>query len=203
MSVPWIKHPTILSGDYVELVPLEKIYFDDLYNAASDSVLWKYYPIDCSNRETFEYYYNLGLIERDNGNHYPFVILNKKNKEVIGSTRLFDLFPNDKKLEIGWTWIKKEYWGTPINLECKFLLLDFSFSELKTRRVQIKVEDTNIRSRKAIQKIGAKYEGTFRKDRVKENGESRNTCYYSIIDDDWFDTKKLIQQLLAETKKSV
>ncbi len=192
----WIKHPTILTGETVELVPLEKGHFEELYSAASDKQLWELIPTDCSDKATFEKVYADALDERDKGNEYPFVIFHKPTNRIIGSTRFFEIYPNHRKLEIGWTWIIKEYWGTSVNFECKLLLLTFCFDVLKTIRVQLKTKDTNIRSRKAIEKIGAKFEGVLRKDKIQDNGTPRNAAYFSILDDEWEDAKrKIISQL--------
>src|SRR4051812_45727909 len=100
MTEHWIQHPVQLSGQTVELIPLEKEHFDELYAAASDKELWKFIPSDCSQREKFNAAYTFALSERKKGTHYPFVILHKKSKKIIGSTRLFDLVSKDKKLEI-------------------------------------------------------------------------------------------------------
>jgi RimJ/RimL family protein N-acetyltransferase len=131
--------------------------------------------------------------QREKGNHYPFVIYHKETGRIIGSTRWFDIHPEDKKLEIGWTWIIQEYWGTAVNFECKLLLLTHCFDVLQARRVQIKTDQNNLRSRKAIEKIGGQFEGILRKDKIKENGESRSAAYYSIIDDEWEAAKEKIQ----------
>jgi len=202
MTEHWINHPIILTGETVELVPLEKEHFEKLYVAASDKKLWDLIPLDCSVKETFDKAYNFALTERDKGNQYPFVILHKTTREIIGSTRFFEIYPLDKKLEIGWTWIITKYWGTEINFECKLLLLTFCFDILKTRRVQIKTDATNFRSRKAIEKIGGQFEGILRKDKIKENGVSRSAAYYSIIDDEWQDTKQKIITQLKNRKRA-
>jgi len=190
---PWIKHPTILKGQLVDLLPLEKQHFDELYLAAADKKLWEQIPVDCSDRERFMSVYDTALAEREKGNHYPFVIYHKETGRIIGSTRWFDIHPEDKKLEIGWTWIIQEYWGTAVNFECKLLLLTHCFDVLQARRVQIKTDQNNLRSRKAIEKIGGQFEGILRKDKIKENGESRSAAYYSIIDDEWEAAKEKIQ----------
>ncbi len=202
MTDIWINHPIILTGETVELVPLEKRHFEELYLAASDKKLWELIPVDCSKRETFDAAYNFALTERDKGNQYPFVIYHKATNKIIGSTRFFEIYPLDKKLEIGWTWIVTEYWGTEINFECKLLLLNFCFDILKTRRVQIKTDSTNLRSRKAIEKIGGQFEGILRKDKIKENGVSRSAAYYSIIDDEWDFAKEKILTQLTDKKKA-
>lgn len=202
MTENWINHPTILTGETVELLPLEKEHFEELYLAASDKKLWELIPVDCSNRDTFETAYNFALTEREKGNQYPFIIFHKGIKKIIGSTRFFEIYPFDKKLEIGWTWIITKYWGTEINFECKLLLLSFCFDTLKTRRVQIKTDSTNLRSRKAIEKIGGQFEGILRKDKIKENGISRSAAYYSILDDEWEESKQKIITQMSNKKKA-
>lgn len=189
----WIAHPTILKGNIVELVPLEEKHFDELYLAASDAELWKFIPSDCSVKEKFISTYRTALAEREKGNHYPFVIVHKPTNKLIGSTRLFDMSEADRKLEIGWTWIVKEFWGTKVNFECKLLLLTFCFEVLKVIRVQLKTDQNNLRSRKAIEKIGGKFEGILRKDRIKDNGVPRSSAYYSIIDEEWEGVKEMLE----------
>lgn len=202
MTQQWITHPTILTGTTLDLIPLEKEHFKDLFISASEKELWKFIPTDCSEKEIFYETYNLALAEREKGKQYCFVILHKATNKLIGSTRLFEIFPNDKKLEIGWTWITKEFWGTEINLECKLLLLTFCFEILKANRVQLKTKDTNIRSRRAIEKIGGAFEGILRKDKIQSDGTTRNAAYYSILDDEWDTAKQKIIFQLTEKKKT-
>ncbi|HTA26312.1 MAG TPA: GNAT family N-acetyltransferase [Bacteroidia bacterium] len=202
MNEPWIKHPTVLNGETVDLIPLEKEHFDELYLAASDKELWKYIPSDGSVRETFDRLYYTALEDREKSTCYPFIIYHKVTGKMIGSTRLMDIVHKDEKLEIGFTWLVKEYWGTGINFECKLLLLTFSFNVLKARRVQIKTDENNLRSRKAIEKIGGHFEGVLRKDRIRDNGTSRNAAYYSIIDDEWKDAEQKIKAELNEHRRT-
>ena len=200
MQNPWLKHPIILFGKTVELLPLQKEHFEALYQAAADKTLWELIPTDCSDKETFTRVYDAALAEREKGNEYPFVIYHKPTRQLIGSTRFFEIYPEHKKLEIGWTWITRPYWGTTVNFECKLLLLTYCFETLKTNRVQLKTKDTNIRSRKAIEKIGASFEGILRKDKVQDNGIPRNAAYFSILDDEWETAKaKILAQLQEKT----
>ncbi len=203
MAEQWINHPAILKGETVDLLPLEKKHFEELFAAASDKKLWELIPTDCSTQENFTTAYSTALSEREKGNHYPFIIFHKPSNKIIGSTRFFEIIKRDKKLEIGWTWIIAEYWATGINLECKLLLLTYCFEVLKTRRVQLKTDENNLRSRKAIEKIGGRFEGVLRKDRIKDNGISRNAAYYSIIDDEWETAKQKIILQLNDKKKIV
>lgn len=203
MTEKWILHPTILEGTHVELIPLEKEHFEELYAAAADKDLWTLIPTDGSDKAIFYKNYELALSERDNGNQYPFVIRHKETQKLIGSTRFFEIYPSDKKLEIGWTWITKEFWGSAVNLECKLLLLTYCFEVLKTNRVQLKTKDDNLRSRKAIEKIGGVFEGILRKDKIQNDGTTRNAAYYSILDDEWNTAKQKIETLIKEKEISI
>ncbi|TXJ00864.1 MAG: N-acetyltransferase [Chryseobacterium cucumeris] len=201
MKEKWIVYPTILEGETVELITLEKEHFEELYAAASDKELWELIPTDCSEETQFYKTYEFALSERETGNQYPFVIRHKETGKLIGSTRFFEIYPADRKLEIGWTWITKEFWGTAINLECKLLLLTFCFDVLKTNRVQLKTKDDNFRSRKAIEKIGGVFEGILRKDKVLSDGTTRNAAYYSILNDEWAAAKSKIEALIKEKQR--
>jgi RimJ/RimL family protein N-acetyltransferase len=203
MKEKWISHPTILEGKTIELIPLEKEHFEELYSAAADKDLWTLIPTDGSNKTIFYQNYEFALSERENGNQYPFVIRHKETQQLIGSTRLFEIYPADKKLEIGWTWITKDYWGTSVNLECKLLLLTYCFEVLKTNRVQLKTKDDNFRSRKAIEKIGGVFEGILRKDKIQNNETTRNAAYYSILDDEWNVAKQKITTQIREKEASL
>ncbi len=190
-----MQHPIILKGNQVTLFPLEACHFGELQLLAKDNRIWEFLPADCSKPETFQINFTEALVEKEKGTQYPFVITNNKNGNLIGSTRFLDIQMQHKKLEIGWTWLHPNFWRTPINLECKLLLLAFCFDTLQMNRVQLKTSDTNMRSRKAIEKLGATFEGILRKDRIRDNGSIRNSAYYSILDNEWITIK---QDLLAK-----
>lgn len=194
-NTQWILYPTVLEGATVDLIPLEKEHLEELYQASADKELWRLVPTDCSDRDTFYDNYQDALTAREKGIQYPFVIIDKRTQKIIGSTRFFEIYEADKKLEIGWTWITQEYWGSVVNLECKLLLLTYCFEVLKTNRVQLKTKDTNIRSRKAIEKIGGVFEGILRKE-IQNDGTTRSAAYYSILDDEWEKAKEKIQFLI-------
>lgn len=193
----WIKHPVILKGNQITLMPLEQTHFSALVNLASNKEIWKHYTIDGSNPVKLKESLDKALIDTKNGTQYPFVILKNDNERIVGSTRFLDIQIEHQKLEIGWTWLHPDYWGTSINLECKLLLLTYCFEELKAKRVQLKTDGNNIRSRKAIEKIGGKFEGILRNDMIRDNGTNRNSAYYSIIDSEWEIVKFNLMKLLV------
>src|SRR5690606_23214086 len=109
---------------------------------------------------------------RKNKSAYPFVVIDKVTNRVAGSSRFGNIQFHNKRTEIGWTWYGKEYRGTGLNKACKFEMLKFAFEVLLFRRVQFSADVDNIRSQKAIEKLGATKEGMFRSNYVNSIGES-------------------------------
>ena len=95
-----------------------------------------------------------------------------------------------EKCEIGWTWYGKEFQGTGLNSACKYELLKFGFEKIGFRRIQFSADEDNIRSQRAIEKLGAIKEGVFRNNYIDPEGKSKNDVYYSIVKEDWKDLKK-------------
>lgn len=192
----WLQHPIILTGKQVQLIPLEKEHFDALIALSKNQRIWQHYVLDGSDTEKLHAALAESITERDNGKQYAFVITLNSSNTIIGSTRFLDIQPTHRKLEIGWTWLHPDYWGTQVNTESKLLLLQYCFETLQAKRVQLKTDENNLRSRKAIEKIEARLEGILRHDMIRDNGTSRNSAYYSIIDTEWIKTKKHLLQLL-------
>ncbi|HEX7111203.1 MAG TPA: GNAT family protein [Mizugakiibacter sp.] len=181
----WIQHPVVLTGQRVALRPLEAGDLDDLYAVACDPEIWKLTSVDYSVRDVFYPNFTAALEDRRGGRAYPFLILDRASARIIGTTRLLDIHPADRRLEIGVTWMAPAYWGSGANMECKFLLLRYCFEVLQAHRVQFRAKADNQRSRRALEKIGASFEGVHRKDKIEPGGTPRNTAFYSIVDDEW------------------
>lgn len=194
--MPWIQHPTMLEGKLVQLIPLEEKHFDELYHAAADKRIWEFYSGDWSVRETFDRIYKGALKQRERELEYPFVVVLKSTGKIIGSTRYMDIGAYDKRLEIGGTWYMPEFWATAINSDCKLTMLTCAFESLHAVRVQLKTQHDNIRSRKAIEKVGGRYEGIIRKHMLKDDGTYRSSALFSIVDDEWPELKLRLQSLL-------
>jgi RimJ/RimL family protein N-acetyltransferase len=133
----------------------------------------------------FENYIANTLKDKKNGVCYPFLIIDKKSNKVVGSTRYGYLNIGSEKCEIGWTWYGTDFQGTGLNKACKFELLNFGFEKIGFRRIQFSADQENLRSQRAIEKLGAQKEGVFRNNYITPNGESRNDVYFSIIKKDW------------------
>ena|SRR6218665_1697638 len=197
---PWIDANTTLSGECVELLPLEEKHFPGLAALAANQRIWEFLPINMSSEAHVLAALKAGIAEREKGTQFPFVIFHKGHKKIIGSTRLLDLQPAHRRAEIGWTWLHPDYWATEVNFECKLLLLSFCFEKLKAIRVYLKTDENNLRSRKAIEKIGGRFEGILRQDMIRYNGTYRNSAYYSIIDTEWPEQKPKLKALFDQKK---
>ena len=181
----WIQHPVILEGDRVKLVPLDNSHFPDLLAIARQSQIWEFMSINGADEHRLTAHLRGAMLKRATGEQYAFTVLDKRTGKVIGSTLFHNIFPEHRKLEIGWTWYHPDYWRTGYNRECKLLLLTYCFETLHTIRVQLVTDENNHRSRNAILGIGAQFEGILRNERIRANGAYRNTVMYSIIENEW------------------
>ena len=193
-----INAPLTLKGNTVELVPLDKAHFAELEALAQDPRIWEFYSVNGSKPGAIVYALEKGLIEKEKGTQYPFTIKDAITGKIMGSTRYIDIQPDHRKLEIGWTWLHPDHWGTAANLECKLLLLTYCFENMNGARVQLKADIYNIRSIKAIQKIGGQQECIFRNDKIRDNGTHRDSVYFSIIARDWVEVKRRLEGLVRE-----
>ena len=191
----WISDDIILQGKLVRLEPLSQKHFDELISASQDVRIWTYLSHDGLNAQDVPLYLDEALLKKEKGLQYPFTIINSLTNKIIGTTRFWKISEANKKLEIGWTWLHPDYWGGGYNQETKYLLLDFCFEKLNTFKVGLVASEDNLRSRAAIEKIGAKLDGVLRKERICSDGVSRGFAYYSITDDEW----PIIKQQLKAT----
>lgn len=185
-----------LQGDSVELVPMELSHLDGLWKAAMPEEIWDFTASKIRSKEQMEKVVKAALAEKEKGNQFPFVVLHKQDNKIVGSTRYLDISNANKSLEIGWTWYNPEVWRTRVNTECKLLLLQFAFEEWRMNRVQFKTDSRNVRSQRAIERLGAKKEGILRQDRILLDGYIRDTVVYSIIQEEWTIIHKKLIQLL-------
>jgi len=185
------------TGSVIRLETLRPDHLPGLEAASKPGKIWTHYVRDVSVPETFQKAFDQAARSMQAGTEHCFVIIDQADQRIIGSTRFMDIQPSHRKLEIGWTWLHPDYWGTAVNPECKLLLLTYCFEQLNISRVQIKTDELNVRSRKAIEKLGAQFEGILRNDMVREDNSYRNSAYYSIIIQEWPVAKRLITQQLS------
>jgi RimJ/RimL family protein N-acetyltransferase len=142
-------------------------------------------------------YVETALDEQRRGVSLPFATLLKANGQVIGSTRYGNVSLENHRVEIGWTWIGRAWQRSAVNTEAKYLMLRHAFETLGCKRVELKTDALNERSRNAILRIGAKQEGIFRRHLLTDTGRMRDTVYFSILDDEWPAVRARLEARLA------
>ena len=188
-----LQRKIILENKRVKLEPLSFNHLNSLLLIAKNNPnLLKYSPSKFGNREFLKEYIESALNSKSTNKRYPFAIFDKVQNKYVGSTSYGNISNNDKRLEIGWTWLGTEFQGTGLNKHCKYLLLKFAFDKLKFERIELKTDSRNLQSRKAIEKIGGKFEGELRSHTLMLDGHRRNTVYYSILKNEWEITKNTI-----------
>ncbi|MGI8476325.1 MAG: GNAT family N-acetyltransferase [Thermomicrobiales bacterium] len=177
--------PSTLSGRIVRLEPLELHHADALVEAARDAEIWAYMPVRLDDPDAMRSWIETALQERAAGTTLAYAIVSQERDVPIGATRFMDIRARDRGLEIGWTWLAKSAWRTGVNTEAKFLLLEHAFDAVGAIRVQFKTHRMNFRSRRAIERVGAQFEGILRNHYVLPDGTYRDSAYYSIIESEW------------------
>ncbi len=199
----WKDQIQILETDTLLLEPLEEKHIPELVTIATGHPeIWTHYVYDGSSKARIEEILKKYLQFKKEGIWLTFTIRNKKTGKILGSTSLIEMDQKNRNLEIGATWYEPKYWGTSVNPEAKLALLSYCFEILKTVRVCIKTDEKNIRSQKAIEKIGAQYEGTLRNEMIRDNGVIRNSKYYSFIDEEWPQTREQLKQLIVQKQNT-
>jgi RimJ/RimL family protein N-acetyltransferase len=183
-----VVEPVTLVGRWVRLEPLAESHVQDLFAVGQTPEVWTYlWRGPFTSVEDTRQWIQGALRDAADGSQLPFAILNLATGQAVGSTRYLDIARADRRLEIGWTWLGQEFWRTPLNTECKYLLLRHAFEALRCLRAQLKTDSRNTRSQRAIERLGAVKEGLLRKHmilRLKENYQ-RDTVMYSILDAEW------------------
>jgi len=188
----------ILENERVLIRPMkqdDKAFFRDFL---LDQTLTKYSIKLVTNESEAIAYFDTCLSDREKGLRYPFIFFDKKTNQYAGTSCFGNIVNAHKRLEIGWTKLGKAFQGTGLNAHCKFLFLKFAFETLKFNRVELKAHSKNIRSRKAMEKIGAQFEGTLRNHFITYDGSLRDSVYYSFIKEEWEVVKMKLQDLMLE-----
>src|SRR3989440_3277244 len=201
--------PITLKGSFVSLEPMPFAHEQPLIAAAADGELWNTDVTIIPRAEGMKAYIQYALDGLAQGNQLPFVIRYAGVSPasatsagmIVGTTRFYEIFPNDRKAAIGYTWLAKSAQRTPVNTEAKLLLLTYAFENWKLVRVEFITDVRNEQSRDAILRLGAKQEGILRKHLILPSGRVRDSGVFSITDDEWPEVKgRLAARLVAENE---
>ena len=188
--------PILLEGRHVRLEPLAKSHLAGLAQVGLDEELWRWIPMAVRTVEEMAAYIETALQEQERGVSLPFALIEKATGRAIGSTRYGNIDRTHHRVEIGWTWVARDWQRTAVNTEAKYLLLEHAFETLGCIRVELKTDSLNEKSRAAILRIGAKEEGLFRNHMITASGRIRHTVYFSLVDSEWPAVKARLESML-------
>jgi len=198
-----------LKGSYVYLKELQEENIPVLKKLAKDERLWEFTKtllINDTYAEQFEQYISVAFSPTGDGTfgaglQKTFVIYRSSDDAIIGMSRYYGLSEKHKRLDIGYTWYVPEVWKKVYNKECKLLLLQYAFETLGFNRVGFHVAHINIRSQKAVEKIGGVREGVLRNHSYQPDGSIRSTVLFSILKEEWPEKKQKLQELIEASEK--
>lgn len=194
----WIS-PITLTGKHVRLEPMTEAHIAGLAEIGIGQNFWDFMLYGDIKTESDMRNWVLDILNRAaKGTDLPFVAIHLASGRVAGATRYLNIMPKDRGLEIGGTWYGLDFQRTPVNTECKYLLLTHAFETLKCIRVQLKTDARNERSQKAIERIGATKEGILRNHMILPDGRFRDSVFYSILDSEWAEVKRNLEVLMAK-----
>jgi N-acetyltransferase len=190
--------PVVLAGRFVRIEALSVKHARDLFDAGKDADIWRYMPIPgFSDLDDVKRWIEESQTRAAGGSEIAFAIIDVARNQAVGSSRYIDIRREHRGLEIGYTWLGAAAQRTSINTECKWLLLKHAFEELGAMRVQLKTDSRNVRSQKAIERIGGIREGVLRNHMHCWDGSIRDTVMYSVTDKEWPDVKTRLESKIA------
>jgi RimJ/RimL family protein N-acetyltransferase len=186
--------PLVLEGRVARLEPLEARHAEGLAAAATPELFTYHFPprqfSPAGFAEMIQYL-------NDHGGYRPFAIIAREVNRVAGMTSYLDIRPSDRGVEVGFTWLGKDYQGTLVNPECKYLLFRHAFDNEQAVRVQLKTDLRNLQSQRAIEKLGAVREGVLRKHMIRPDGYIRDSVMYSVTADEWPAVRRRLEARLG------
>ena len=174
-----------LQTDKILLRPLISEDFLSFEKITTEPEVWTYFTYDLSVRSELKSWVDIAVSDIKNKSRLAFTIIDKITGNPIGSTSFGNISYRDRRIEIGWTWITKDYQGTGVNNQIKFVMLRYAFEESGFERVEFKTDVLNIRARKAFEKIGATEEGILRSHTLMTHNRRRDTIFYGILKSEW------------------
>lgn len=192
----------ILENEVVQLRPLLSTDIEELMVfSINEPTLWDYSLTPANGRENMTQYIMAAINDKEQGKSYPFIVFDKRKKKYAGSTRFYDYNAHHVTTQLGYTWYGKEFQGTGLNKNCKYLLLEFAFEKLGLQRVEFRADNNNALSIAAMKSLGCTVEGVLRSNCASPT-DRRDSIVLSILKDEWFDSIKAVlkKKCLEENK---
>src|SRR5512142_2779757 len=190
--------PITLEGRFVRLEPLDlDRHWGGLLAIAMDGSLWRHTTAKIRTQGDLRRYLDTALDEQERGRALPFATIHRETGRVAGCTRFGNIERAHRRVEVGWTWVGVEFQRTAVNTEAKYLMFRHAFEDWGFRRGELKTAAINETSKAAMRRLGLVEEGTMRKHMLNDDGGSRDTTYFSVVDDEWPAMKARLEAMLA------
>jgi RimJ/RimL family protein N-acetyltransferase len=187
--------PVVLEGPRLRLEPLRMEHTEELFRAVRDPDIWTWLSFSPpQSSDEIAGYVRRALDHQIIGEHLPWLTRRRADGAAIGTTRFAHIDRVNRSVEIGWSMLGRDARGTGLNAEAKYLQLRHAFEDLKAIRVWLNTDERNRRSQRAMEKIGAVLEARHRQDRVMPDGHIRTSVFYSIIDSDWPEVRRRLEE---------
>jgi RimJ/RimL family protein N-acetyltransferase len=174
-----------LETNRVLLRPVDEKDFDAFLRLAQDKDMWKYFTLNLADKTHLRKWMNSAFAEKAAGTRRPFSIVDKETNQIAGSTSMANISYHDLRLEIGGSWLGKDFRSTGLNLHAKYCLMRYAFEKLNFERVEFKTDVLNERAKQGLRKVGGKEEGVFRNHMTMWNDRRRDSIYFSVIKNEW------------------
>jgi len=189
--------PVVLEGRHVRLEPLARDHRADLAVVALDPDLWRFTLTQIHSLDDLDAYIEEALAGQRGGTALPFATVNRATGRAIGSTRFGNIDTRNRHVEIGWSWLGREFHRQAFNTEAKLLMLGHAFERMECIRVEFRVNAPNARSRRAVVRLGAQMEGILRQHTIRSDGQRIDWVYYSILRGEWPEVRARLEHRLA------
>ncbi len=177
----------------VILRPLDKDDFEPfLQLAQQDDDMWKYFTFHLGDRAQLTRWFDMAFADRSANTRRPFTIIEKESGNIAGSSSMGNISFPDLRLEIGWSWLGRNYRSTGINKHAKWAMMKYAFEELNFERVEFKTDVLNERARQGLRNVGGVEEGILRSHMTMWNDRRRTSIYYSVLKNEWPGLQKTI-----------
>jgi RimJ/RimL family protein N-acetyltransferase len=183
----------ILETDRVLLRPIEESDLNPFFHLAQDDKdMWKYFTLNLADKNDLEKWMDAAFKDRESGTRGPFTIVDKNTNQIAGSSSMGNIAYHDLRLEIGWSWLGKNFRSTGVNVHAKYSMMRYAFEEMNFERVEFKTDWLNERAKQGLRKVGGKEEGVLRSHMTMWNNRRRDSIYFSVIKNEWAQLKETI-----------
>ena len=180
----WVE-PVVLEGSLVRLEPLSRSHLDGLVAVALDPLIWRFTIARPIDRSGIEAWVDAAIANAEAGLEVPFATIDRATGRPIGSSRFMSIVPEHRRLEIGWTWLGRDWQRTGSNREAKYLQMRHAFEVLGANRVEFKTDSRNEAARRGLLGASTTFEGIFRNHMVMPDGPLRHSAWYSVTREEW------------------